>query len=121
MFDEYWNFKRHSKICDNKTLYQYPGGFYQEQRTIFQQLESYGIHVPEDERTFQWFAVFDFESMLVKLNDDSTEKLEWTHQHVPISVSVCSNVPDHTEPQCFVSDDQGTVSSIYRNFKIRLS
>ena len=105
LFDDNYNFKRHANICDRKTLFRYPGGFYRPSRTVFQELGEFGVVVPEDERTFPWFAVFDFESMLVKLENDATEKLEWTHEHVPISVSVCSNVPGHTEPRCFVDVD----------------
>ncbi|CAH3175433.1 unnamed protein product [Porites evermanni] len=36
------------------------------------------------------------------LND--TEKLTWDAKHIPLSVSVCSNVPDYDQPKCFVSD-----------------
>ena len=43
--------------------------------------------------------------MLLKLEGDHTEKLEWTQQHVPVSVSVCSNVTGFTEPICFVDAD----------------
>ena len=39
LFDQHWNFKRHANICDNRTLYNYPGGFYKERQTIFEQLE----------------------------------------------------------------------------------
>lgn len=105
LFNHNGNFLKHASICDKRTLFDYPGGFYKERKTIFEQLEEYGILVPTDERTFPWFAVFDFESMLVKLEGDATEKLEWTQQHVPISVSVCSNVPGSTEPRCFVNSD----------------
>ena len=36
------------------------------------------------------------------LND--TEKLTWNAKHVPLSVSVCSDVSDYDQPKCFVSD-----------------
>jgi hypothetical protein len=106
MFDHHGHFKQHSKICEKKTEFDYPGGFYIEQQSVFEELEYIGIDVPEDERIFPWFAVFDFESMLVRLENESGEKLEWTHHHRPISVSVCSNVPGHTKPVCFVNSDQ---------------
>lgn len=32
-----------------------------------------------------------------------TEKLHWEAKHVPLSVSVCSNVPEYQQPQCFIS------------------
>ena len=33
----------------------------------------------------------------------STRKLEWKTRHVPLSVSVCSNVPGFQEPKCFIT------------------
>ena len=36
------------------------------------------------------------------LND--TEKLTWNAKQIPLSVSVCSNVPGYDQPKCFVSN-----------------
>ena len=33
----------------------------------------------------------------------STRKLEWKARHVPLSVSVCINVPGFQEPKCFIT------------------
>jgi hypothetical protein len=33
---------------------------------------------------------------------ERTTNLEWVNQHVLLSISVCSNVPEFTEPKCFV-------------------
>ena len=90
-------------------MFDFPGGFYKEQQTVFERLDEFGIHVPQYDRTYPWFAAFDFESMLVKLQDDATDKLEWTQKHVPISVSVCSNVPGYTEPACFEQSDMNSL------------
>lgn len=105
LFNHHGTFQRHGKTCKNRTIYRYPGGFYRPAATIFQQLEDFGVLVPEDERTYPWFAVFDFESMLIRLEGDATDKLEWTHRHDPISVSICSNVPGFGEPRCIVNAD----------------
>ena len=35
---------------------------------------------------------------------NNTEKLTWNSKHIPLSVSVCSNVPDYDQPKRFVSD-----------------
>jgi len=35
---------------------------------------------------------------------ERTTHLEWVNQHVLLSISVCSNVPEFTEPKCFVSE-----------------
>ena len=36
-------------------------------------------------------------------------KLSWTSKHVPISVSVCSNVEGYTDPHCIVDSDVDTL------------
>ena len=33
------------------------------------------------------------------------KKLEYLREHIPVSVSVCSNVPGYTEPKCFINLD----------------
>ena len=57
MFNIHGNFKQHAKICDKRTLYVYPGGFVKEQPSVFQRLEEFWIHVPENGRTFPSFAL----------------------------------------------------------------
>lgn len=32
--------------------------------------------------------------------------LEWTQKHVPVSILICSNVENNTEPFCIVEQDQ---------------
>ena len=84
----------------------YPGGFHQARESIFDRLDQYEIHVPEKDRTFPWFVCYDFEAVLQKVQDRPTDMLQWTHKHVPISVSLCSNVNGHTVPFCLVDTDQ---------------
>ena len=97
---------RHQPSCSNKTRFVYPGGFYRLAESIFEKLEQYGVHVPEEERIFPWFVCYDFEAMLHPVNDHATAVLEWTQKHVPISVSICSNVKGYTEPICIVEHTQ---------------
>ena len=51
--------------------------------------------------TFDFECYFDKENANQKKN---TEKLTWQSSHVPLSVSVCSNVPGYDEAKCFVSN-----------------
>ena len=97
------NMKRHQLKCSGQTSYRFPGGFYSSPKTIFDKLAEQGIHVQE--RFFKWFIVYDFEAMLEPIKESNSEKLAWTQRHVPISVSICSNVPDYTEPHCIVELD----------------
>ena len=94
--------KRHSRKCQGRTKHRFPGGFYSSPKTIFDKLEEYVIVVPAEERIFPWFLVFDFEAMLTPAQESKSEKLTWTAEHVPISVSVCSNVEGFKTPHCII-------------------
>ncbi|KAJ8300697.1 hypothetical protein KUTeg_022216 [Tegillarca granosa] len=108
-FGHYGTFKRHRKTCDNKTKYIYPGKFYRMPLTIFEKLQQFNIHVPEEHRVFPWFICYDFESMFETVDDHPTDSLEWVYKHVPISVSICSNVPDYQDCKCIIETDQDTL------------
>ena len=97
---------RHQKNCDNKTKFIYPGGFHQAKECIFDHLDQFEIHVPEKDRSFPWFMCYDFEALIQKVQVQQTDMLQWTHKHVPVSVSICSNVEGHTNPVCLVDADQ---------------
>jgi len=70
------NMKRHQKICKGQTKYRFPGGFYSTPKTIFDKLEQHGIVVPEEDRLFEWFLVYDFEAILQKSIEPSSDKLK---------------------------------------------
>ena len=96
---------RHERTCEAKVTYQFPGGAYKTPPTIFQLLNDEGLTIPEHLKFFPYRATFDFECMFTPETDlNDTEKLTWNAKHVPLSVSVCSNVPDYDQPKCFVSD-----------------
>ena len=107
---KYWKgankLRRHEATCDSKVQLKYPWGVYHVRKTIFEELEDEGIIVPEKVRYFPYCATFNFECYFDKEKAEelkSTEKLNWQSAHVPLSVSVCSNVPEYQESKCFVS------------------
>ena len=113
---KYWknasNLRQHEKTCDGKVHLKYPGGAYHVPKTIFEELEDEGIIVPEEARYFPYRATFDFECFFDKERAQelkNTEKLNWESAHVPLSVSVCSNVPGYQAPKCFVSNGDPNV------------
>ncbi len=82
----------------------FPRGIYVSPPSVIDQIREEGIDIPADLNYFPYFATFDFESYMVKTSAESGgEKLTWICDHIPLSVSVCSNVPGYTEPTCFVS------------------
>ena len=42
------------------------------------------------------------EALLLKLDQNVTEKLHWISRHEPISVSIASNIDGYINPKCFV-------------------
>ena len=85
--------------------YQFPGGAYKTPPTIFQLLEDEGLIIPDHLKIFPYRATFDFKCMFTaEMELNNTEKLTWNSKHIPLSVSVCSNIPDYDQPKCFVSD-----------------
>lgn len=94
---------QHERRCENKTKLKFPGGFHDQRRNIFEQLDEYDIHVDNDIRHYPYFIVFDFEAILQAIDETQPGKFKWSAEHQPISVSVCSNVEDFREPKCFVN------------------
>ena len=61
--------KRHQISCSLATGYKFPGGYHTTSADIFSQLEEFGIVVPPEDRFYEYFAVYDFESYLKRLED----------------------------------------------------
>ena len=100
---------RHEKTCEAKVRFKFPGGAYKTPHTIFELLEDEGFNIPQHLKYFPYRATFDFEYMFnAKTGLDDTEKLLWKAKHIPLSVSVCSNVPSYSQPKCFVSNGNST-------------
>lgn len=103
LFPSAWRCMQHERRCENKTKLKFPGGFHDQRRNIFEQLDEYDIHVDNDIRHYPYFIVFDFEAILQAIDETQPGKFKWSAEHQPISVSVCSNVEDFREPKCFVN------------------
>ena len=102
MFKRQWDLKRHYTNCFERTKYVFPGGFQRNAETVFNKLDSLTIHVPESERYYATFIVWDMEAILIKTNTPSIDQMYFLSRHVSVSVSVCSNVEGFFEPKCFV-------------------
>ena len=115
---------RHMSSCKGDgTQYRYPGGFYVTPQTIFDKFEEEGIVIPEELRYYPYRAVFDFEAFFDKTQKSSpTDTLTWEMKHVPVSASVCSNVPGYETPQCFISEgDPQTLVNSMMNYLLEIS
>ena len=105
-FDHLSHWNRHQGSCANATEYEFPGGFHKMSPSIFDRLEEFDIVVPEVNRLYPWFIVYDFEAILAPITEEQpTPCLKWLRKHEHISVSVASNVPGSEEAKCFVNAD----------------
>ena len=83
----------------------YPGGVYHSTPSVFERLDDENIRVSESLRYYPNRATFDFECWFdtARLPLDS-DKVQMVTRHVPLSVSVASNVPGHEQAKCLVTD-----------------
>ena len=97
--------KRRELTCEGGIRRVYKGGVYRPPASIFERLDDEGIIVSPVLRYFPHRATFDFECYFsderLPVNSD---KLQWSARHVPLSVSVASNVPGYEPAQCYVTD-----------------
>ena len=97
--------KRHELTCEAGVNQIYKGGVYHTTPSIFQRLDDEGITVPEALRFYPFRATFDFECFFDRDNVPAdSDKVHWIARHVPLSVSLASNVPGLEPAQCYVTD-----------------
>ena len=96
---------RHERTCEAGVNRIYKGGVYHTTPSIFQRLDDEGIVVEKTLRYYPYRATFDFECFFTGNNlPADTKTLQWSARHVPLSVSVASNVPGYESAQCYVTD-----------------
>jgi hypothetical protein len=107
---------QHERTCEATIRHIFPGGAYKVPQSIFDLLADEGIEIPEDLKYFPYRATFDFECYFKRETEHprNTAKLTWEAEHIPLSVSVCSNVPGYEQPKCFVSS--GSASEMIQQF-----
>ncbi|KAJ8044458.1 Krueppel-related zinc finger protein 1 [Holothuria leucospilota] len=111
-----WHMQRHEATCDGVGVkHTFPGGVYSHPKTVFELLDEEGIYIPPDLRYYPYRAVYDFECCFetVREGTKATSKLTMEALHVPLSVSVCSNVPGYEKPMCFISE--GNADELLQN------
>ena len=92
-FSKKGNLERHLVTCSERVKHFYPKNVYEQTETLFEKLNPFNIPYRNEQKLFKNLAIFDFESIWVK--EDSykqTETTTWIGKHVPISVSISSNL-----------------------------
>ena len=92
-FNRTFNLQRHLTTCSERAINVYPKNVYPNKETLFDKLDSFGIENTNEQTLFKNLAIFDFESICVQegsFKDSNTTK--WIGKHIPISVSISSNL-----------------------------
>ena len=107
LFNRMDNCERHEKTCQERTKYKYPGGYHKGILNIFEEAETLGIHIAQEDRRSPYVAIFDFESLMNEKNEQDSDniKLRYIAEHKPISFSITSNVEGFTNPYSKVNND----------------
>ena len=97
---------RHERSCQGGVRHIYPGGVYHPTPSIFQRLDDEGIRVEDGLRYYPYrAATYDFECYFDSTGlPSNSDKVQWISRHVPLSVSVASNVPGHEDARCYVTN-----------------
>ena len=93
---------RHYASCQKVKNLKYVGGYKQRPNNIFEELLAFGIECSEP---YMYFAVYDFESMLISKQDNQGVKLKYVQEHRAVSVAVDSNVPGHDTAVFILNED----------------
>ena len=100
-----YDLHRHERTCTEGIKRVYKGGVYRPPASIFERLDDEGIVVSASLRYYPYRATFDFECYFDGENiPTNTDHVEWIARHVPLSVSVASNVPGYEPAQCYITD-----------------
>ena len=97
--------ERHELRCEAGVRHVYTGGVYHTTPSMFQRLDDEGINVADTLRFYTYRATFYFECFFDGDNlPTDSDRVQWIARHVPLSVSVASNVPGHEDAQCYVTN-----------------
>ena len=105
----------------------YPKNVYEFRKTLFEKLEGFNIPFSEDNKLFNNLAVFDFESICVPTEElKETQTTTWFGKHVPISVSISSNLIDepiflyNKDPQNLIIDFVSNLDMLAEKSKLEM-
>ena len=96
---------RHERTCEGGIRRVYKGGVYRPPSSIFERLDDEGIIVEDVLRYYPYRATFDVECYFDRDNVPAdSDRVQWIARHVPLSVSLASNVPGYEPAQCYITD-----------------
>ena len=103
-FNRTFNLEPHLTTYSERVKNVYPKNVYQTQETLFDKLNSFGIEYTNEQALFKNLSIFDFGSICVQEESfRDTDTTKWIGNHIPISVSISSNLVK--EPICLCNSD----------------
>ena len=118
-FSRTFNSERNLATCSERVKNIYPRNVYQIQETIFDKLDPFGIKCTSQQKLLKNLAIIDFEPIC--LQEESfkyTKPATWIGKHVPILVSISSNLVEepfflyNSDPHHLVSSFIGTLEGL---------
>ena len=92
-FNRTINLERHLTTCSERVKKLYPRNVYQIREALFDKLDSFGIKYTSEQKFLKNLGIFDFGSICVQEETfKDTITTTWMGKHVPISVSISSNL-----------------------------
>ena len=126
-FNRTFNLERHLYTCSERVKNIYPMNVYQIRETLFDKLDSFGINYTSEQKLFQNLAIFDFESICVQEETfRDTITTTWIGKHVPISVSISSNLVEepiflcNSDPHHLVASFIGALENLASQSKAKM-
>ena len=126
-FNRTFNLERHSTKCSERVKNVYPRNIYQIRETLFDKLDSFGINYTSEQKLFKNSAVFDFESIYVQEESfTDTITTTWIGKHVPISVSISSNLVEepiflcNSDPHHLLASFIGVLNNLASQSKAKM-
>ena len=113
--------------CSERVKNVYPKNVYQTQQTLFDKLNSFRIEYTNEQKLFKNLAIFDFESICVQEESfKDTDTTKWIGKHIPISVSISSNLVKepfflcNSDPHHLVTTFIGALENLALQSKARM-
>ena len=91
-FKKTGNLERRLVRYSERVKHLYPKNMHELRETVFDKLDPFDNQYTDDQKLFNNLAVFDFESICIPEKFKKTETTTWIGKHVPISVSISSNL-----------------------------
>ena len=126
-FNSTFNLERHLTTCSERVKNVYPRNVYQIRETLFDKLDSFGINHTSEQKLFKNFGIFDFESMCVQEETfRDTITTTWIGKHIPIPVSISSNLVEepiflcNSYPHHLVASSTGVIENLASQSKAKM-